>query len=534
VAATVGVDPRTDASEQHKLVDALFAPTDIAVLVYFRVVFGVLIAWHAVHDLLGHHVPRVLHAPVLFTYWPFTFVKPLPGPLLYGVEYLLVIAGAFVAVGLYYRVSAALVFAGVTYLFLLDAGEYLNHLYLVGLFAFLMIFLPANRQWSLDALFDPSIRRDVVPAWTVWLLRFQVGVPYFFGGIAKLNADWFRGEPLRTMLLEHRNFPLIGHFFTNSALVHFFVWGTVVLELVGVFLLLNRYTRVPAYVAFIVFHLMNARFFHIDIFPWMMIAATAVFFPADWPRRVVTDFRTRPWPRRLWRFVIGFVIVAALSIYLPTTHAPIDPLLGGIGGGVAGYYLEWPRERRETHVARAAPLSRHGRIVVGLLAAWVALQVLVPLRHFAIPGNVYWTGEGQEFSWHMMLKNRTGTTVFVLRNPANGETQDIDPGDYLSYNQVLSMTGNADLTVQFAHYLSDRAQRDLHLPTKPQVFVRTMISLNLRPAQQFIDPHLDLARVQRPLIGHQSWITALRPRRPHSHDQHSTKELNRSASASAG
>jgi len=138
------------------------------------------------------------------------------------------------------------------------------------------------------------------------------------------------------------------------------------------------------------------------------------------------------------------------------------------------------------------------------------------------------------FSWHMMLKNRTGTTVFVLRNPSNGKTQDIDPGDYLSYNQLLTMTGNPDLTVQFAHYLSDRAQHDLHLPTKPQVFVRTMISLNLRPPQQYIDPNLDLARVQLPLIGHQSWITPLRPRPPHSNERQSTKELNRSASASAG
>jgi vitamin K-dependent gamma-carboxylase len=531
----VEAGPRTDASERYRFADALFAPTDIAVLVYFRVAFGVLIAWHGVHDILVHHIGKVLHAQVLFTYWPFTFVKPLPSPVLYGVEYLLVIAGAFVAVGLYYRVSATAVFAGVTYLFLLDQGNYLNHLYLVGLLAFLMIFLPANRQWSLDALFDPSIRRDTVPAWTVWLLRFQVAVPYFFGGIAKLNADWFRGEPLRTMLLQHRDFPLLGQFFTNGTLVEFFIWGSIALELVGVFLLLNRYTRVPTYLAFIAFHLMNARFFHIDIFPWMMIGATAVFFPADWPRRVVKDFRTRPWPRRLWCFVIGFAIVATLSIYLPTTHAPIDPLFGGIGGGVAGYYLEWPHRRRAARAPTgSAARWPHRPVVVGLLAAWVAFQAFVPLRHFLIPGNVYWTGEGQEFSWHMMLRNKTGTTTFVLRNPANGKTQDVDPGDFLSPTQLLSMTGNPDMTVQFAHYLSERAQRELHLPTKPQVFVRTMISLNLRPPQPFIDPHLDLATVKRPLIGHQSWILPLHPRTSRPHQHPSPQEVNRSGSASAG
>jgi len=303
-----------------------------------------------------------------------------------------------------------------------------------------------------------------------------------------------------------------------------------------VFLLLNRYTRVPAYMAVIVFHLMNARLFHIDIFPWMMIAATAVFFPADWPRRVVNDLRTRPWPRPAWRFAIGFVIVAALSIYIPKTHAPIDPLLGGIGGGLVGYYFELPLRRRAdspsgvTAPTRSYPRSR---LVVALLAAWIAFQVLAPLRHFLIPGNVYWTEQGQRFSWHMMLRNKSGTMTFVLRNPLNGKTQDIDPADFLTATQMIWLTGSPDLSVQFAHYLSSRAQRDLHLPVKPEVYVRTSISLNLRPRQPFIDPHLDLARVKLPLTGEVKWIIPIEPLKSGSH-QAPRRDLTRSASASAG
>jgi hypothetical protein len=534
VAVTVDAAPRTEVSKQRRLVDALFAPTDIAILVYFRVVFGTLVAWHAVHDLQQHHVAYWLHATVLFNYWPFTFVKPLPSILMYSAVAALILAGVSLAVGLFYRASAIVVFVCVSYFFLLDQGEYLNHMYLVCLIAFLMIFLPANRRWSLDARFDPSIRRDDVPAWTVWLLRFQIAVPYLFGGIAKLNADWFRGEPLRSVLLNHRDFPVLGHFFTNHVFFEFLNWGALALDFLVVFLLLNRYTRVPAYMAAIAFHLMNARFFHIDIFPWMMIAATAIFFPADWPRRVVNDFRAKPWPGRLWRFIVGFLVVAALSIYLPTTHAPIDPLLGGIGGGVVGYFFELPTRRRESRAKVPAVASPRSRVVVGLLAAWVAFQVLLPLRHFLIPGNVLWTEEGQRFSWYMMLRNKSGTTVFVLRNPLNGKTQDIDPADFLTPGQVLWLTGNPDLTVQFAHYLSHRARRELHLPTNPQVFVRTMISLNLRTRQLFIDPNVDLAAVKRPLIGHQKWIVAMKPLTSRSRQAPARRDLNRSASASAG
>ena len=88
--------------------------------------------------------------------------------------------------------------------------------------------------------------------------------------------------------------------------------------------------------------------------------------------------------------------------------------------------------------------------------------------------------------------------------------------------------------MQFAHYLSEKAQRELRLPTKPQVFVRTMISLNLRPPQPFIDPHLDLVTVKRPLIGHQSWIVPLKARTSRPHQHPSPQEVNRSGSASAG
>jgi vitamin K-dependent gamma-carboxylase len=534
MAVTAEAAPRTVVPERHRLVDALFAPTDIAILVYFRVAFGVLIAWEAVRGLLHHQIPLLLHANVLFTYWPFTFVKLMPSPLMYGVEIMLVVAGVFMALGFYYRLSAIAVFVGSTYLFLLDSGRYLNHIYLVCLLAFLMIFLPANRRWSLDARFDPNIRRDEVPAWTLWLLRFQIAVPYFFGGLAKLNGDWFRGQPLHSMLLVHRDFPLLGHYFNNRWFFDFLNWGSLLLDLLVVLALLNRYTRVPAYMAAIAFHLMNARFFHIGIFPFLMIAATALFFPADWPRRVVNDARTRPLPRRFRRFVIGFVIGAALALYLPNERTLIFSLVGGIGGGVVGYYFEIPPPRKPRVPAPRAIAAPHKKLVVGILAVWVALQVLLPLRHFVLPGNVYWTESGERFAWFMMLRNKAGTTTFVLRNPQNGKTQDIDPRDFLQPIQMVFMTGSPDLTVQFAHYLSDRAQREEHLSVRPQVFVRTMLSLNRRPPQPFIDPTVDLARVQRPFIKPPKWIIPLRPRTSAPYQAPSQGDVDKSASASAG
>src|SRR5205807_1855519 len=111
---------------------------------------------------------------------------------------------------------------------------------------------------------------------------------------------------------------------------------------------------------------------------------------------------------------------------------------------------------------------------------------------------------------------------------------EIDPADFLTSREVAWMTGNPDATVQFAHYLSDRARRELHLSVNPQVFARTMIALNDRPRQPMIDPNVDLARVKRPLIGHQTWIIALKPRTSAPHQAPSSSDVDRSASNSAG
>ena len=68
--------------------------------------------------------------------------------------------------------------------------------------------LPLNRAVSFDAaLASRDSRRQPSPAWALWLVRFHIALPYFFGGVAKLNADWLAGEPMRQMLAGPRRLP---------------------------------------------------------------------------------------------------------------------------------------------------------------------------------------------------------------------------------------------------------------------------------------------------------------------------------------
>src|SRR5215207_2972290 len=259
----------------QRMCAALFNPVDISFLVFFRILFGGIMLWETYRYFTYGWITRYYIEPAVnFTYYGFSWVKPWPGRGMYIHFFVLGLAAACVMVGFLYRIAAPIFFIAFTYFFLLDQTRYLNHFYLVCLISFLMCFLPAARAFSVDALLRRKIRSDVVPAWTLWLLRAQVGIPYFYGGIAKLNSDWIQGgEPMRSWLRPLTRMAGGSPIFTADWVVYSFVIGGLLLDLLVVPLLLWRGTRLFAFAASVVFNLINAVIFDIGIFPWLMLGA---------------------------------------------------------------------------------------------------------------------------------------------------------------------------------------------------------------------------------------------------------------------
>ena len=54
------------------------------------------------------------------------------------------------------------------------------------------------------------------------------------------------------------------------------------------------------------------------------------------------------------------------------------------------------------------------------------------MRHWLYPGQVNWTEEGHNFSWHMKLRIKTGQTVFVVVDRDKVETWEVRPRDQLT------------------------------------------------------------------------------------------------------
>jgi len=340
-----------------------------------------------------------------------------------------------VMLGFAYRIAAPLLCVGFTYVFLLDEARYLNHFYLICLLAFILAVVPAHAAWSVDASRGraPAARR-----WAVWLVRFQVGAPYFFGGLAKANADWLNGEPLRSWLAEKGDLPLAGPLLRSDAAPFVFAYGGLVFDLCIVPLLLYRRTRPFAFVAACVFHLTNSQLFSIGVFPFLMIIATTIFFPPEWPRRFVNR-------------VSGAWSVPA---------------------------------------ARPCSLLRV-RLTTAALVGYAVIQLTVPLRHHFYPGDVSWTEEGHRFSWHMKLRDKSAAARFLATDPSSRETFEIDWRQDLATWQYEEMSIRPDMILQYAQHVSRRYAREHGRPIEVRALVAA--SLNARAPRLLVDPTVDLS-----------------------------------------
>lgn len=463
VHSTTGAAALTAQRGLDRLAERLFRPVDISFLVFFRIAFAATMLWHVARYASSGAVEYYYVRPAFhFTYYGFDWVRPWPGAGMYVHFLLLGVFSLFLLLGLWYRVSAVLVWLGFTYTFLLEKALYQNHYYLTSLIAFLLIFLPAHRACSLDALRRPGLRSDFVPAWTLWLLRAQIAIPYFYGGLAKLNGDWLRGQPMRLGLAERAHFPVLGPLFAGDWIdiewvVAFFAWGGALFDLLIVPALMWRRTRAAAFiVAVFGFHLMNAYLFQIGFFPWFMIAATTVFFEPDWARRLVS----RP-----------------LSPAAPAART-------------AGWEFS----------------ARRRRAILVCLGLYLAVQLTVPLRHYFYAGDVSWTEEGHRFAWHMMLRGKICGLTIYARDARTGRVGAVDPREYLNRRQLEKLGKEPDMVLQFCHSLA----RDLERRGFRGVELRVvdLVSLNGRKAQLFIDPTVDLAAQPR-TWRHYSWVLPL-------------------------
>ena len=420
----------------------------------FRIAFGAIAAFAAIRFLTNGWVTQLYLMPSAhLTYPGFGWVQPLPGPWLHLVVAAVGAAGVAMALGWRYRLACWSFLCGFAYLEAIDATLYLNHYWFVSLCALLLAILPAHQHWSLDARAGRVRSSSLVPAGVVWTLRAQVGIVYVFAGLAKLNADWLGSAlPLRLWLADRSDIWLVGPLLDEPWLAFVASWGAAAFDCTIVIWLLWRRSRAWAYAVAAVFHVATGALFAIGVFPWLMIAAALVFFEPDWPRRLIE----RTYPRRQ-QITERMVLVAQ-----PVATCP-----------------------------------RIGRAALFALAVLAVVQLVMPLRHLAYPGDVRWTEEGYWGAWRVMVTDKAAHLEFEVTEPASGHRWVVGPDIVLTDWQVERAGGNPDLILATAHLIAEHYRSSGF--GEVQVRADAWVSMNGRQAQRIIDPTVDLAARPRTL-----------------------------------
>ncbi|MBV6654140.1 MAG: HTTM domain-containing protein, partial [Mameliella sp.] len=423
----------------------------IAPLVSFRLVFGAVMLYSTLRFWsLGWIADHFIDTQITFKYFGFEWVQLLPPEWMYLLHGLMILSALGITIGLFYRISATLFFLSFTYIELIDLTYYLNHYYFVSLISFLLIWVPANGRFAVDTLLFPKVRRQSVPRWSIGIFKLQIAIVYIYAGLAKINADWLlHGLPLRIWVPSNDKLPLIGFLFNWKITPYLFSWIGMLYDATIVFWLSWKRTRLPAYIAVVLFHWLTGLMFQIGVFPIVMIGATWIYFSPSFHERF-----------------IGF----------------LEKLFSRIG--VA----------KVTISEVNAVLPKAGVALSTLLILFFSFQLLFPWRYLLYPGNVFWTEEGYRFSWRVMLMEKAGTATFYVTDRETGRRGVVDNAEFLKPHQEKQMAMQPDMILQYAHFLADHyAKIGVH---DPIVEVEAYVTLNARPSRLLIDPKIDLTTIE--------------------------------------
>ena len=461
-------------------------PVHIAPLATFRVLFGALMTYGMLRFWHKDWIAQLYEAPQLFfKFYGLEWVTVPGGVGLYLLFGVATVSAVGVMLGAFYRMSIVTFFMSFTYIELMDVTNYLNHYYLVCLLAFLMCWLPAHRYGSVDAWRKPSIRRAYVPAWCLYVLQLQLGIVYIYAGVAKLRADWLlRGMPLATWLPTKAHWPVIGPLLALPWVAIAMSWAGALYDLTITFFLLSRRTRALAYLAVVAFHMLTWAMFNIGLFPLIMMVSTLVFFSPRWHARVWGG------ARRSWLALRPSIPI--VGILPPTERATLAV-------PIARYAYASPQEVLAAHddpyVADMASPRRTTYAMRALLVVFFAVQLVLPLRAFAYPGNLLWHEQGYRFSWRVMLVEKVGQATFYVTDAATGRRAEVVNSEHLTAWQEKNVSIQPDLLLQYARYLEQVYGQQYDMQ-EPIVTADVYVALNGRPAHRLVDPEAPLNQLR--------------------------------------
>ena len=432
--------------------------TNAAPLAIFRLFFGLMMFASIVRFWANGWIEKLYLVPKFhFSYLGFSWVKPM-GNYTYLLFVICGVSALFVAIGYKYRIAIITFFLSFLYIELMDKTTYLNHYYFISIISFLLLFLPANAYFSLDA-FTRKKQFQQIPKWTIDSLKLMLFIIYLSAGLVKLNSDWLlRAMPLKIWLPSKYDLPFIGENLMQQNWFHFAMsWSGMLYDLTIPFLLLYKRTRFVAFLFVVFFHVFTRVLFPIGMFPFIMIVSALIFFDATLHTKIIN-------------FIKKYFIKSKTILLLEPNF----------------YYSNLQR-----------------RVLLNLFTVFFAIQILLPWRSILYPGELFWTEEGYRFSWRVMLMEKAGSTNFKIVNLDSGIQFRVNNTDFLTPFQEKQMSYQPDFILEYAHFLGDHFTKQGH--KNVGVFATSYVALNGRLSTRFVNEKVDLYQ-EKVSFKHKEWI----------------------------
>jgi len=313
-----------------------------------------------------------------------------------------------------------------------------------------MIFTPLHHSWSLDCYRGAIEHKQKLPAIWLWLMRFPMTMVYVYGAIAKMESDWLSGKATRELLGRANAGTFLEPLMNLQWTPIFYAWSGMLFDLLVPFAVLWKKTRVPAFIAAILFHTNNYFVFPIGVFPLLSLALTSIYFEPNFPRKYI-PIKSKVYFKKIYSY---------------DPQSKID------------FINLWPQ-----------------KWLTVLLSIFILFQLIIPFRHHLYPGHTNWHEVGHYFSWRMMLRQKEIEIRYDISHPVTSEKRYAPLEDYLNASQIRSFAGNPGMNLQFAHYLKELVEKNGGFT--PVISAEIYISLNGREKKKLINSELNLATIPK-------------------------------------
>ena len=137
---------------------------------------------------------------------------------------------------------------------------------------------------------------------------------------------------------------------------------------------------------------------------------------------------------------------------------------------------------------------------------FLLIQLAVPWRFLAYPGDLFWTESGYRFSWRVMLMEKAGVAYFYAQD-GEGREREVDLSGWFTPNQFKMMATQPDMIVQAAKWIKQH-DLDMGLDTR-RVRAEVWVGLNGKRSQLFVDPFVDLTQIEDAMWASRDWVLPL-------------------------